>query len=625
MPSADAGLKEQLSRVPESPGVYLWKDAAGAVLYVGKAKALRRRMRQYVNGADEREKIPVMMEQVASFDYVVTDSEVESLILEANLIKQFCPPYNVGYRDDKSYPFIALSMSDPFPAIKFTRERHRAGARYFGPFTDARAARETIDVVRRIWPVCAASCVEWKRLTAHGGQATGKACFDYQVGKGPGPCVGAVTREQYMVNVAKVTAFLDGKQSGVVADLESRMRAAASELDFERAARLRNALEAVRAIRQRQRIVSLRPLDADVIGFEREETIAAAHVFIVREGRVLAGNEFVLDKGLDTPIGELVEGFLLRYYGSATHIPAEVLVADMPLSPDAVGEWLARLRSRKVSLAVPQRGEKRRLIELAGMNARHSLLRYKFRTRYDEGRLNTALLQLESALSLPAPPMRIEAYDISTIHGRHSVGSMIVFTDGRPDSSQYRRFKVRLETGESNDVAMMAEVVKRRFMRQAREGGRFAKKPDLLLVDGGRPQVSAVGTVLAELDAGEIPLAGLAKRDEEVFVAGQADPIILPSGSAALYLIKRVRDEAHRFAIEYHRKVRGRAMTASALDDVPGVGPKRRLALVRAFGSVKRLQQASLDEIVAVKGMTRPVAEDVWSLLNDGNSPASDA
>jgi excinuclease ABC subunit C len=613
-------LREQLAAVPESPGVYLWKDARGEVLYVGKAKALRRRMRQYVTGHDEREKIPVMMEQVAGFDYYVTGTEVESLILEANLIKQFRPPFNVNYRDDKTYPYIAVTVGDPFPAIKYTRERHRPGTRYFGPYTDARAARETIDVVRRVYRICRTDCVQWKKVNATGGKPVGRACFDYQVGLGPGPCVGAITREEYAGIVGEVTAFLDGKRHGLPDDLERDMRAAAADLDFERAARLRNALEAVQSVLRKQQVVASRPLDADVIGIHREETIAGVHVFLVREGRVLAGNEFVLDKGLDVPEAELVEGFLLQYYASASHVPKQVIVPTLPEDPDTVAAWLARLRGAKVVVAVPQRGEKKRLAELGAVNARHALGRYKFRVRYDEGRLNAALLQLESALSLPAPPLRIEAYDISTIHGSFSVGSMVVFHEGRPESSQYRRFKVRLDTEEANDVAMMAEVIRRRFAREAREGARFARRPDLLLIDGGRPQIGAVRAVLAELGLADIPVVGLAKRDEELFTPDDPEPIVLPAGSASLYLVKRVRDEAHRFAIEYHRKLRGKAMTASALDEVPGVGPKRRTQLVKHFGSVKRLREADVDAIAAVPGVPRQVAQDVWAVLHEGES-----
>ncbi|MDO8915628.1 MAG: excinuclease ABC subunit UvrC [Coriobacteriia bacterium] len=613
MPAPD--IRQQLARVPESPGVYLWKDATGRILYVGKAKSLRSRMRQYTGGHDGRAMVPLMMARVTTFDYYVTKSEVDSLVLEANLIKETRPPYNVDYRDDKTFPFIALTTSDPFPAIKYTREKHRPGTRYFGPYTDAKAARATVEIVRRVYPICRADCVEWKRVTARGGEPTGKPCFDHHVGKGPGPCVGAITREEYAVTVGKVAAFLDGRRSRIVSELESSMRDAAAELDYERAARFRNRLDAVRSVLERQTIVSESGLDADVVGVFREETIAAAHVFQVREGRVLTGAEFVLDQGLDISDAELVEGFLLRYYGQTSRVPKQVLVAQLPQDPDAFEGWLTGLRGSKVRLAVPSRGEKRSLLELANTNARHALARYSFRTRYDESRTNAALLELESALALPAPPLRIEAFDISTLHGRFSVGSMVVFDGGRPEPSAYRHFRVRLDAGESNDVAMMREVLSRRFIREMKDGARFAKRPDLLVVDGGRAQLSAAVGVLAELGLAGIPVVALAKREEELFVPGWDDPVVLPAGSPSLYLAKRVRDEAHRFAIAYHRDLRSRAMTASILDEVPGVGPTRKKALIKAFGSVRKLRTASVEEVAAVKGVGREVASDVVEYL----------
>ncbi len=614
-------IAEQVGSVPDSPGVYLWKDADDSVLYVGKAKSLRKRMRQYTSGQDEREKIPLMMEQVASFDYVVTTTEVESLILEKNLIRQFRPPYNVDYRDDKSYPFIALTLSDPYPAIKFTREKHRPGTRYFGPYTDARAARETIDTVRRIVPICRATCNEWKWVNAHDGVGRGRACFDYHVGLGPGPCVNACTTADYAENVRRIERFLSGKHDDLEVELERRMAEAADELDYESAARYRNRLEAVHAIRGRQKVVSARPLEMDVIGFFREETVAGVHVFVVREGRVLVGNEFVLDKGLDISAAELVEGFLLRYYEDGPEVPREIVLAELPEDPEPVEEWLSSLRpprAARVKLTVPQRAEKRDLLTLAEENARHTLMRFKVRTRYDEERLNAALLQLESALALPAPPLRIECYDISTLHGKDSVGSMVVFANGRSDPKSYRRFKVRLDTGEANDVAMMAEVLRRRFAPERMADGRFGRRPDLVIVDGGKPQLSSALGVLGELGLQEIPVVGLAKREEELFVPWAEDPVVLPSGSPSLYLVKRVRDEAHRFAIEYHRKLRGKAMTASALDEIDGVGPTRKKALLKAFGSVKRLREASVDEIAAVKGVPLEVAERIAAVLREG-------
>ncbi len=623
MSAVPPSLREQLDSVPNEPGVYLWKDAEGEVLYVGKAKALRNRMRQYVLGQDEREQIPLMMERTASYDYVVTRSEIEALILEKNLIKQFSPPFNVDYRDDKTYPFIGLTLSDPFPAIKYTREKHREGTKYFGPYTDARAARETIDVIRRIVPVCHANCVQWKKVTERGGEPVGKSCFDYTVGRGPGPCVGAVTREEYAENVRKIGEFLEGRQEGLVRELESMMREAAAELEYERAARVKLRLDAVQAIRQRQKVVSSRNLNLDVVGFFREETVAGVHVFVVREGRVLVGNEFVLDKGLDVPMAELVEGFLLRHYDMAAAVPREVVLCAMPEDPETIEQWLSGCRhgARQrggVRLTVPQRGEKRDLLELAEQNARHTLMRFKVRTRYDEERLNAALLQLESALALPAPPLRIECYDISTLHGRWSVGSMVVFENGRANSKGYRRFRVRLPGDEANDVAMMREVLQRRFAPARLADGRFGSRPGLVVVDGGKPQLSAAMAAMAEVGVGDIPVVGLAKREEELWVSWSDQPVVLPAGAPSLYLVKRIRDEAHRFAIEYHRNLRGKSLTASALDEIPGVGPKRRKLLLKAFGSVKRLREASVDDIAAVPGIPREVAEEIVAMLRVG-------
>ena len=608
-------IREQLAGVPDEPGVYLWKDAEGAVLYVGKAKALRKRMKQYAQGHDDRAMVPEMMSRVASFDYVVTANEVESLILENELIKEHRPRYNVDYRDDKTYPYIALTTSDPFPGIKYTREKHRPGTTYFGPYTDAKAARATIDVVRRVYPICRTDCVEWKRVTTRGGRPTDKPCFDFHVGKGPGPCVGACSREEYAATVALVEAFLDGRTTTVERDLETRMRDAAADLDFERAARYRNRLDAVRSILERQTIVSASGLDADAIGVFREETIAAAHVVHVREGRVQGSSEFILDQGLDVSDCELIEAFLLRYYDEASHVPRQVLLECLPTDAGPLETLLAQRRGRKVTIERPQRGERVRLLEMAAINARHALARYKFRTRYDEDRVNQALLELENALGLTVPPMRIECYDISTLHGRFSVGSMIVFEAGRADPSAYRRFRIRGETPEANDVAMMREVLQRRFVREAKEGARFALTPDLIVVDGGTSQLAAATAALQEIGIAGVPVVALAKREEELFVPGWDDPVVLPGGSPSLYLVKRVRDEAHRFAIAYHRELRGKAMTASILDEIPGVGPTRRQALVKAFGSVKRLRVADVEQIAAVKGIPTGLAGDIVEFL----------
>ena len=627
-------LREQVKEVPQLPGVYLWKNAEGEVIYVGKAKQLRSRMMQYIQQSDERVMIPFLMEQARSFDYIVVDNEHEALVLEKNLINQYEPYFNVDFRDDKSYPYIAITEGDRFPAIKYTREKHIPTTRYFGPYTDSRAARNLIDVVRHVIPICSASCVQYKamrrQLESGRGYAADEACFDHHVGLGPGPCCGACTEEEYAESVAAVERFLSGQRREVVDKLQGQMDEAAANLDFERAARYRDRIETVQSLRSEQHVELSRDLDCDVVGFCREDTISGVNVFVVREGAIVNTCEFILDKGLDVPIGDLVETFLVRYYDRATEIPREVVVEDQVEDAGALEEWLTgKLASKhgaKVHIKVPVRGEKHDLLQLAQGNARHSLQRFKVRTRYDEQRVNEALLQLESALALPGPPMRIECYDISTIHGKHSVASMVVFTGGRVDSSQYRRFKIKMKTPESNDVAMMRETLERRFSEKNRADGRFGSKPDLIVLDGGKPQLNAVHAQLEEMGLGDIPLAGLAKSDEELYVTWSDEPVYLPLGSSALYLVKHVRDEAHRFAITYHRQLRGKGMTESVLDSVPGLGPKRKRLLLREFGSVKNLRKCSVEQIAAVKGIPRDVAEEVVAVLDqvyNGNDSAA--
>ncbi|MBK5210722.1 MAG: excinuclease ABC subunit UvrC [Coriobacteriia bacterium] len=614
-------LLEQIKSVPLEPGVYLWKDSHGAVLYVGKAKLLRNRMRQYLTGQDEREKIPLMMERVTTFDYVVTSNEVESLILEVNLIGQFSPPYNVDFRDDKSFPFIAVTAGDVYPAIKYTREKRRSQTRYFGPYTDARAARETIDTVRRIIPFCRCTCAEWKRLTARGGEPIDRPCFDSHIGLGPGACTGAVTPEEYRANVDRVMRFLSGHHDDLEDELRESMQRASDNLDYEAAMRFRNRIRAIAAIRERQVMVADTSMNLDVVGFFREETIAGAYVLVVREGRVLYGNEFTLDKGMDIAQHELVSGFLTKYYSTASHVPQEIVIESELEDRDAIEEWFSTLRvaegerATRVKLTVPTRGVKRELLDMASRNARHTLLRFMVRTRYTDQRVNAALLQLESALGLVAPPMRIECYDISTLHGTNSVGSMVVFSQGQKDLAAYRRFKIRRESDEANDVAMMKEVLSRRFSKIRREDKRFGVLPDVLIIDGGKPQLHATLSALEELGL-SIPVAGLAKRDEEIWVEWSDAPILLPDGSASLYLVKQIRDEAHRFAIEYHRNLRGKAMTVSLLDEVVGLGDKRRKLLLKHFGSLKRLKAATLAQINEVHGIPADVASGVYAILH---------
>ena len=627
-PSDDlVSIREQVDQVPTDPGCYLWKDGSGKVIYVGKAKNLRARMRQYVTLQDDRAKIPLMMQVVRSFDYIVVENEHEALVLERNLIAQYRPYFNVDFKDDKSYPYIAITESDTFPAIKYTREKHKKGTRYFGPYTDSYAARQTIETLRKVVPICSATCVEWKRAKRllekdPDGAAVanlllakkGRPCFDYHVGKGPGVCVGAIDTVSYAKNVRQVENFLRGNRSEIVSELKDQMQEAAADLDFEKAARLKSRLTSLSDLDDRQQVTFPTSVNIDLIGIYREETISAACVFVVREGRTIRSVEFILDKGLDVSEEELVSGFLKRYYDETADIPAEVNLPIDLLDAEVLSEWLTQKRGHNCVLHHPQRGEKFRLLQMASANARHALMRHMIRTGYADDRTNQALLQLESALALDAPPLRIECFDISTLHGNFTVASMVVFTNGKADKSQYRRFKIRAELDEANDFVSMTEVLGRRYSPERMADERFGSRPDLLVVDGGKSQLTAAINQLNELGL-DIPVCGLAKSDEEVFVPWDDTPIVLPTGSASLYLIKQVRDESHRFAITFHRELRDKAMTVSILDEIPGVGPKRKKDIMRHFGSFKRLKAASVEDISQVKGVSVNLAETIYEEL----------
>ncbi|WP_165170309.1 excinuclease ABC subunit UvrC [Adlercreutzia sp. ZJ242] len=645
-----ARVKRELDAVPTLPGVYLWKDASGQVIYVGKAKQLRARMRQYVNFQDDRAKIPLLVDQIDSFEYIVVQNEHESLVLEKNLINQHSPFFNADFKDDKSYPFIALTKGDVFPAIKYTRERHKSATRYFGPYTDSRAAREMVDIARRVVPICAASCADWRNLTRKLEKLAGRGeaatpgtfltpdgsirpCFDCHVGLGPGACCGQITPEGYAENVRRVERFLAGHHREFVDELSADMRAAAAELDFERAARIKSRIDTIGSLTDKQHAVSARNLNADVIGFFREETVAGAHVLMVREGRIINSNEFTLNRGRDVPDQDLQHNFLLRYYDATTSIPHEVIVRELPEDADAMEEWLTgklgSAHGAKVRFTAPKKGEKSELVGMAETNAKHTLMRYKVRTNYDDKRINDALLQLESALALDGPPMRIECFDISTIHGSYTVASMVVFTGGKPDKNQYRRFKIKTPLDEANDFLSMQEVMGRRYAPARMADERFGKKPDLIILDGGKPQLTAALKMFEEMGVTGIALCGLAKRDEELFVPWQdTGPVVLPGGSASLYLVKQVRDEAHRFAITFHRELRGKGMTASILDDVAGLGPVRKKALMKHFKSFKNLKAATLEEVKAAHVVPDEVAEELVRVIeqyNEDKRTAEDA
>ncbi len=614
-------LSKQLATLPDSPGVYLFKDTDDRIVYVGKGRSLRKRVRSYFTKSHADARVRLMISHIADLDFYVTDSEVESLILEVNLIKQHRPPYNINYRDDKSYPYIAIDLDSDYPCVRWTRERHKKGTRYFGPYTNAKAVRETVATLRKIFPIRSCRGVE-------PGKSTGCPCLDYHIERCLGPCIGAVTPEDYGTMIDQIVSFLDGKQEKVISRLRTEMGRASAATEYERAAMLRNRIRAAEHVRERQKIVSESRLDQDIIAVAIEDEIVCAQLFAVREGKIVSTEEFILSRGIEDARSEVIAGFLKTYYLSAGHIPARILLPIVPVDDEVLGEWLGRLRGRSVRFEVPRRGAKKQLVEMAYHNAELALSRYKAKTHYEEERANRALAALQRELGLAKPPMRIECFDISQIAGTSAVGSMVVFVAGTAKPSAYKRFRIRAVRGQ-NDFEMMKQVVSRRLARLADiDPRKFGERPDLVIVDGGKPQLSAaleaMATAAAASEAaigvGDIPLAALAKREEEVFLPGREEPVRLAAGSDELHLIQRVRDEAHRFALAYHRNLRGKRMSKSILDDVEGIGPARKKLLLAYFGSNKAIANADLDALRAVPGIPAGVAHSLYRHLHSAAS-----
>ncbi len=625
--------------VPDHPGVYLFRDAGGRVIYVGKAISLRKRTASYFQPLRNlHPRTAAMMESSATLEWVLVRGEVEALQLEYNLIKQHRPRYNVRYRDDKSYPWLAVTVGEEIPRPRVERGAKRKGTRYFGPYAHAYAIRETLDLLLRTFPMrtCSQGVFERQRRL-------GRPCILYDIDKCSGPCVGHVSPEDHRRIVDEFILFMEGRSRPVLKRLEDEMRTAAAQLNFETAARLRDQLASVRKAMERQQMVSSSPEDFDIAAFAEDDLEAAVRVFFVRRGRVVGQRGFVVDKveELDTPA--LAATFVQQLYGERLdEVPREVFLPVLPEGADALRQWLAGLRGGPVDLRVPQRGEKRALLETVTANARDSFASHKLRRASDFDARARALKELQEQLDLPVAPLRIECYDISNLQGSQTVGSMVVFEDGLPRKSEYRRFEVRSVDGQ-DDFASLREVLSRRLARleaeQSRPEGsgeepgpaageppgepprrRFAYPPNLIVVDGGRPQLGAAMEALEAADRTDLAVIGLAKRMEEVYVPGSPDPVVLPRSSEALYLLQRVRDEAHRFAIAYHRKLRGASMTRSALDGIPGVGEARRKDLVRHFGSPRKVAQASVEEIAAVPGFGPRLARTVWEHLHGASS-----
>jgi excinuclease ABC subunit C len=639
--------------IPEQPGVYRFRDEHRRVIYVGKAKNLRQRLNSYfadLHGLHARTRQMVM--SAASVEWTVVSTEVEALQLEYSWIKEFDPRFNVRYRDDKSYPWLAVTLYEEYPRLQVMRGAKRKGVRYFGPYSHAWAIRETLDLLLRVFPARTCSAGVFTRA----GQV-GRPCLLGYIGKCSAPCVGRVDAEEHRAIVEDFCDFMAGRTDTMIRRLDKEMAAAAEDLEFERAARLRDDIGALRRAMEKQAVVFGDGTDADVVAFAEDALEAAVQVFHVRGGRVRGQRGWVVDKVEDVTTGDLVEQFCLQVYGSdeADSVPREVLVPQLPPDHDVLEQLLAELRGSRVSLRVPQRGDKRALLETVARNAQHALQQHKLKRATDLTARSQALAELQDALGLDSAPLRIECFDVSHVQGTNVVASMVVFEDGLPRKSEYRRFAIRGTGGpaadvtEGGDVQWIHEVVRRRMARYLDEridtgeeaddsaepegdpaavpqrpgpldpeSGRprkFAYPPNLMVVDGGAPQVAAAQAALDRLGIEDVALCGLAKRLEEVWLPGEDHPVILPRTSEGLYLLQRVRDEAHRFAITYHRQRRSKAMTASALDGVPGLGETRRKALLTRFGSLKRLRAASVEDIMAVPGVGRQTAEAVTVAL----------
>jgi excinuclease ABC subunit C len=621
--------------IPEAPGVYRFRDATGRVIYVGKARSLRQRLNSYF--ADPWSLHPRTAQMVASatgVDWVTVTTEVEALQLEYAWIKEYDPRFNVRYRDDKSYPFLAVTLDEEYPRLMVMRGAKRKGVRYFGPYSHAWAIRETLDLLLRVFPARTCSAGVFKR---HG--QIGRPCLLGDIDKCSAPCVGRVSAEEHRRIVEEFCDFMAGRTDDMQRRLEREMRRASDELEFERAARLRDDLAAVRRAMEKQSVVFTDGTDADVVAFAEDELEAAVQVFHVRAGRVRGQRGWVVEKTEALSTGDLVEHFCTQVYGGEaegegrTGLPREILVPALPPDLEALQTWLSGLRGAKVAIRVPQRGDKKALMETVARNAGEALTQHKLRRAGDLTARSQALEEVADGLGLPMAPLRVECFDVSQIQGTDVVASMVVFEDGLARKSEYRRFII---SGATDDVSAISEVLRRRFARYlaAKQSGeltdadrpaidpetgrarKFAYAPNLVVVDGGAPQVNAAGAVLRELGITDVAVCGLAKRLEEVWQPEEPFPVILPRTSEGLYLLQRVRDEAHRFAITFHRQRRSKRMTTSALDGVAGLGEIRRKALLRRFGSVKRLAAASLEEIAEVPGIGRRTAEAIMAALN---------
>lgn len=600
-------IKGRLASIPARPGVYLMKGEADEVLYVGKAVNLRNRLRSYFQSSATRSpKVLRLVDNAADLDFFVTDSELEALILECNLIKRHRPHYNVRLKDDKRYPYIKITWQEDFPRVNVVRRMLADGARYFGPYTSSAAMRQTLDLLRRIFPYLTCK----RKITG----SDERSCLYHHIGRCLAPCIGAVSKDDYRDMMQQVCLFLEGKGEEVLASLRQRMETAAENMEFERAANLRDQIDAVERVIERQRVVSASLVDQDAIAIAREDGEVCTQVFFVRSGKLVGHEYFLMEGAGDVEEPEILSSFLKQFYDHAAHVPPEILLPAEIEENQVIERWLTERRGGKVSLRVPRRGQKRKLLEMVEENARETLSHLLAREQIERTRALSGLNDLQTQLGLHGPPLRIEAYDISNLQGVAATGSMVVFAAGAPAKSEYRRFKIRAAQG-PDDYAMMQQVLRRRFRRAAAEEretqGSWAQIPDLIVVDGGKGQLNAALEVLAEQGLEGVPIIGLAKAREEIFTPAESEPVVLPRDSEALHLLQRLRDEAHRFAIVYHKAVRRSQSLSSILEEIPGIGPRRRRALLKRFTSLDAIRKASLEELSSVEGMNENMARRV--------------
>ena len=591
-------VREKLKLLPDNPGVYIMKDAAGKIIYVGKAVVLKNRVRQYFQSQrNHTPKVRAMVAKVADFEFIMTASEVEALILECNLIKKHRPRYNISLKDDKSYPYVKVTLQDDFPRVFLTHRILKDGARYFGPYTNVTAVHESLKLLWRLFPLRNCKTLQ------------DRPCLEYHIKRCLAPCAGKISKEEYGAMIRSVLMFLEGRTVDVEKELEYRMKAAAEAYHFELAARLRDQLAAVKKVAEKQNIVTGAG-DQDAIGMARSEIGVCVQVFFIRSGKMIGREHFLLQGSEDESDEALLAAFLQQYYHRATFIPREILLPMDLAEVSLLETWLAEKKGAKVQLLVPQRGTKHDIVAMAASNAEKFLSDEAARIRQANAQTLGAVEELGRYLGLKNPPNRMECFDISHIQGSETVASMVVFEGGLPKKSDYRRFKINSTEGKPDDFLSMREVTQRRYGDLPE-----SELPDLIVIDGGKGQLSSALEIIRGAGHKDVPVVGLAKQFELVFREGESDPVVLPRHSQALYLIERIRDEAHRFAITYHRNLRGKRNLVSVLDHIVGIGPARRKSLWSTFGTIAKIKAASVDELAQAPGMNRPAAEAVYQFF----------